>query len=354
LPIPSPASGFTYTFDRTLGVYSRSAQSFGPILSERAETIGKDKFLAGFSFQGFHFETLDDFNLNRVPVVFQHIPNPTNPEFARDVITTENFLDIKIGQATAFFTYGLHDRIDVSVAIPMVTASLTAQSDATIRRIGTNSDPTIHTFEGGADRAARRFSGGGTANGLGDLTVRLKATALAAKGSALAVGIDSRLPTGDAYDFLGSGALGVKPFVAYSHQYKRFSPHVNVAYQWNGKSVLAGNVTTGFKSQLPDQLFYAAGFDLGVTGKFTLAADFLGQRILDAARIVPQIFTASNGAHFHTIGFQRKSVDITNGSIGFKVNPVGQLLVSFNTLIQLNEGGLRDRITPLIGISYTF
>ena len=45
LPIPSPASGFTYTFDRSLGVYTRSAKSLGPILAERAETIGKDRFL---------------------------------------------------------------------------------------------------------------------------------------------------------------------------------------------------------------------------------------------------------------------------------------------------------------------
>src|SRR5690349_11238036 len=29
LPLPSPASGFTYTFDPTLGVFTRSTQSFG-------------------------------------------------------------------------------------------------------------------------------------------------------------------------------------------------------------------------------------------------------------------------------------------------------------------------------------
>ena len=49
LPLPSPASGFTYTFDPALGIYTRSAQSYGPVLAERAETIGKEKFFAGFS-----------------------------------------------------------------------------------------------------------------------------------------------------------------------------------------------------------------------------------------------------------------------------------------------------------------
>ncbi len=63
LPLPSPASGFTYTFDPALGVYTRSAQSYGPVLAERAETIGKEKFFAGFSFQHFRFGTLDGVDL---------------------------------------------------------------------------------------------------------------------------------------------------------------------------------------------------------------------------------------------------------------------------------------------------
>ena len=43
VPFPSPASGYTYEFDESLGVFTRSTQSFGPILTERAETIGKGK-----------------------------------------------------------------------------------------------------------------------------------------------------------------------------------------------------------------------------------------------------------------------------------------------------------------------
>src|SRR5215471_18511645 len=53
IPLPSPASGFTYTFDSSLGVFQRSTQSFGPILTERAETIGKGKFSSGISYQHF-------------------------------------------------------------------------------------------------------------------------------------------------------------------------------------------------------------------------------------------------------------------------------------------------------------
>ncbi|MGH9630090.1 MAG: hypothetical protein ACRD7E_17375, partial [Bryobacteraceae bacterium] len=188
LPIPSPASGFTYTFDKSLGVYTRSAQSFGPILAERAETVGKDKFSFGFSYQHFSFDTIDGIDLGSVPSVFQHIPNPTNPEFAEDLITTDNFLAIELGQFTTFFTYGLHDRLDVSVALPMISTSLTVDSDATIHRIGTADNPLIHSFSGSADRRQAQFSGAGSARGIGDVITRLKGTVLKSERAGLAVG----------------------------------------------------------------------------------------------------------------------------------------------------------------------
>src|SRR5262245_7482864 len=48
LPLPPPASGFTYQFDPALGVFQRTTTSFGPILSERAETIGARRVSIGF------------------------------------------------------------------------------------------------------------------------------------------------------------------------------------------------------------------------------------------------------------------------------------------------------------------
>jgi hypothetical protein len=36
------------------------------------------------------------------------------------------------------------------------------------------------------------------------------------------------------------------------------------------------------------------------------------------------------------------------------VNPISTLLVSFNVLIQMNDAGLRSRVVPLVGFSYSF
>ena len=53
LPLPSPAAGFTYAFDPATGTFRRTTRSFGPILAERAETIGRGRLSVGFNYQHF-------------------------------------------------------------------------------------------------------------------------------------------------------------------------------------------------------------------------------------------------------------------------------------------------------------
>ena len=211
LPIPSPASGFTYTLDPTTAVYEQSSQTFGPILTERAETIGKDRFYFGFTFQQFSFEQLDEVDLANFLVVFKHTTDDDpKPEFLKDVISTQNLIDIQIGQFTSFFTYGLTDRIDISVALPVISATLDVVSTAEIQRLGTvppgtsPNDPNrlIHTFRFEEDVPNRRFFNGSSASGLGDVIVRVKGTTNRWEHAALALAADVRLPTGDELNFL--------------------------------------------------------------------------------------------------------------------------------------------------------
>ena len=354
-PIPSTAAGFTYAFDSTLGTYVRSAQNFGPIFSERAETIGADRFYFGVSFQHFGFDNIDDLSLDNFPAVFNHRPtvDPDSP-FLKDVITSRNLIDVSMGQLTTFFTYGLTDRMDVSVAIPFVSTNLDIISDVQIQRIGTAGDETFpHTFRRGQADSQRVFQNGGSASGLGDVIVRFKGTTTKWENAALAIGADVRLPTGNELDFLGSGAPGFKPFAVFSYNYGRISPRVNVGYQFNGESALAGNVLTGEKAGLPEQFLYSVGVDIGVTSKFSVVADYLGQRLIDAPRVIPSTFTGADGRVFPTTTFLTDSLNIADAAFGFKLNPASTFLVTFNVLVKLNNGGLRDDVVPLIGISFT-
>src|SRR5687767_13931136 len=67
VPVPSPASGFTYKFDRSTGTFVRSTRSFGPILADRGETIGRGRIALGTNLQFFSFDRLDGVTLSDVP-----------------------------------------------------------------------------------------------------------------------------------------------------------------------------------------------------------------------------------------------------------------------------------------------
>jgi hypothetical protein len=351
LPIPSPASGFTYTFEGSLGVYTRSAKSLGPILAERAETIGKDKFLFGFSYQHFTFTSIDGVNLRDVPVVYRHGPT-TNTEFIKDIITTNNFIDPQVGQTTGFLSYGLTNRVDLAVAVPILSVSLAATSHAVIQRIGTGNDATIHTFGTPNGGLEKTFSSAGSASGVGDTVARVKATALKWRGGGVAGILDVRLPTGDEYNFLGSGAVGVRGFMAASGQVGPISPHVNFGYQWNGKSVLAGDVALGVKASLPGSIVYAVGADAGLTPRMTVAADVFGERVT-ASRVLSTAFVAANNVSYRAIGFEKLGYSVMSGSLGLKINAGGRFVVTVNSLFRLNHTGLRSKVVPLVGLSYT-
>ena len=131
----------------------------------------------------------------------------------------------------------------------------------------------------------RIFTAVGSATGLGDLMVRLKGTLHKGTSHGLAVGLDMRLPTGDEMNLLGSGAAGLQPFAIWSATYQKVSPHVNASYKWNGSSVLAGNPARGESADFPDQAGYAAGADVSVNPRLTLAFDLLGVYVIDAERL---------------------------------------------------------------------
>jgi hypothetical protein len=356
VPLPSPASGFTYELDPALGVFKRSTQSFGPILAERAETIGKHKFSLGFNYQHFTFDTIEGVDLGSLPAVFTH--DNAAPGGRADVVTTDNAIDVRVGQFTTFLSYGLGNHLDLSVAVPVVSVDLGVVSNATVRRIGTASSPATHFFRdaSGGFGITKTFSASGKASGIGDVIARLKAELLKSGATGVALGVDVRFPTGDEMNLLGSGAYGAKPFLVISVSKKVLSPHLNVAYQWNGDSVLAGNVASGEKRSLPDQFVYAAGIDIGVTSRVTLALDVLGRRVLDSPQMETETFNALDGrTTFPNIHFlQDRDFNQINGAAGLKINAGGRLLLDFNLLFKLDDTGLRDKVTPLLGFEYSF
>jgi hypothetical protein len=355
VPLPSPAGGFTFEFDPSLGVFRRTTESFGPILAERADTIGARRLSIGFAHQRYTYDTVEGINLDEIPAVFTH-DNAALLGGREDVVVTQNAIDATVDQSTMYLTLGVTDTMDVSLAVPLVSNHLQVVSEATIHRLGTT-NPLTHFFRqaNGEVGEQRRFTAVGDARGVGDILIRVKGTIARLQSSAFAVGCSVRLPTGDEMNLLGSGAAGLQPFGIWSGTYGKISPHLNVSYHWNGSSVLAGNPATGESAHFPNQFTYAAGSELGLNPRLTLVFDLLGAYTIDAQRLRPQTFHALDGRSvFPNIGFERASFNAVNGAVGLKADLIERLLLQVNLLFKVNEQGLRDKVTPLVGLEYTF
>jgi hypothetical protein len=298
-------------------------------------------------------------------------------------------LDLKIHRFTTFVTYGLTNSIDISVAIPIENVRMGIFSNATIVD---NSNGGFHSFDfrpgcgsvtvdqtGNVVVTPCRtkfFLSVRSASGIGDLTFRVKGTLWKGERAALAVGVDVRAPTGDALNFLGAGAAGVKPFVVWSYRSPhRIATHVFVGYEANGDSVLAGDIATGKKAKLPGQLAYSGGIDVWLTKWFTTAFDIVGQQVFEGSRTslttlpVPGKCIDPSG-NCGAPGFEPAQTpptllqstgtfNSTGASVGVKITPfpgatASRLQMSANVLLKLNEGGLRAKAVPLVGLSYTF
>jgi len=398
LPLASPSSGITFTWDAANKLFVSSTDSFGPIFGERAETIGRHRVFLGISYQYFNFTSLDGISLKNMPVVLtqpddsvtlssQNLTCSVNAPassvtessfgqcgYIRDVINTSNRIDLKIHQFTTFITFGLTNQIDLSLAIPIENVRMNVTSNATL----VHNDSPSRFFHGFLPTSTcpavcveSSSSNPGTAAGIGDMTLRLKGTAWKGERAALALGVDVRVPTGDQLDFLGAGAPGVRPFVDWSYR-SRVSPNILVGYEANGTSIIGGDITTGKKDRLPSQLTYSVGADVWLTKWLTGAFDIVGQQVFQgessgikslhdlgqcqdsqALACDPNVALSPPNT-YQDLSLSTGSYNMTNASVGIKVKPGSNLIITGNVLIKLNNSGLRAKTIPLVGLSYTF
>jgi len=419
LPLASPSSGISFVYDAALKTFTPSTdESLGPILGERSGTIGQKKLFVAFSYQYFGFSTIDGQDLKNIPIVFEHqqfpatspsspydpatspCPNTTgmkpqyfssgvaNPCFVRDYINTTASVNLTLHQFIVYATYGITRNFEVSVALPIIRADMGVNVNATIipnsiapSSVSTTMPPVWHLFNpavvtGCANLPANQpclkgsFSNSNTASGIGDLIVRGKYNVYNGERTGVAAGVEVRTPTGDEQNYLGSGATGVKPFVIVSYR-ARISPHVNVGYQWNGNSILAGDFVgsqaTGATGKLPNSFLYVAGADATlIPRRMSASFDIYGQHLFDAPQLVSTTYTdqgacgdvncttVTPGTTHPNVAQSTAGVDIISASLGLKVRPTHNLVLTGNVLIQVNNGGLRERAVPLAGLSYTF
>ena len=414
IPISAPASGVITKVDPlTGGELPARSSSLGPIFTERAETIGRHNFYIGFSNQNYHFTSFNGRSLNGLPLLYSggDVTKLTAGTTALSTypVTFNLGLDVRLSQDIAFLTYGVTNRFDVSVGLPMVHAAVAARTYNGISWDGSgaggqsSSNPNCWcstTFNPGTpsllqpDVANSHLS----KSGFGDLILRMKGTVLERPGAVIALGADVRFPTGDAQNYLGAGAASFKPFVAvslYSKPLKNgmvFSPHATLGWQIVGKSILGGTLEptvqtvstasgpvnyygapfTSTKDFLPDVLSWSVGAELALGKHNTVAFDVLGNE-LGLIHGMLNTKTSNSAQGFAPCGASvvvtcntslqtvpglvsagRQSLGQYSGAFGYKARVVGNLVVMFNALVRFDNNGLVSRFSPMFGLGYSF
>lgn len=347
LPLPNAATGIIAIYNPAVKGFE-PLETLGPIMTDRAQTIGAHRLFLGFSFQQFNFNSIDGFNLTKIPFAYQAQSQNDNSQYVSQL----EHISFKYNQYVGIATFGLNTSTDVTLVVPFERVSVGVGTTGSQYFVGPNGQPL-----GQLPNVVGYVPG--TASGFGDTLAGIKHDFFANREQSrwhLAGGLLVRIPSGDAQNYLGSGAWGLNPYASVSYYQRVISPHARFGYQWNSHTILLAQ-SDGNELILPGGLQYDFGADVSVIPrKFTIAADFLGNQYLNSPTFYYQSFPIPSyqPQGVPNLATKLTSYTVSNFSIGVKWNPWKSLLLYGNVLVQLNDAGMKSSPVPLAGISYTF
>jgi hypothetical protein len=358
IPVSATSGGSTFRFEG--GAPVRTSISPGPVFAERAQTLGRGRVFVGANVNHLHFETLRGVSLSdlRLNFIHQNVDSPACdsiegrdcapfgvPRLENDVIALRLGLDIDMTVTSFFLSFGLLDRVDIGVALPIVSTSLVGTSDAQI--ISFAESTAAHFFGGTPSnpQLSTSRSVAGSATGVGDIAVRVKINVTQSERTSFAILADARFPTGSAEDLLGSGHVAARGLGILSARFGPFSPHANIGF-------LVRNTDS-----LNNAVLATVGFDHVMAPWATLAVDLVSELQAGESKVqLPGLVT-------YDVPFRRtveptnipnRRDDQVNASFGFKFLTGPGIMLVTNTLWPLNRGGLRPGVLWTVGLEYNF
>ncbi len=349
IPAISTVPGLTYKYNPSLQAFERSSGSLGSIYIERPLTLGKGRFDIGFNYTYVGFDTLNGQNLKGLSFselghndcCAEPLPSPGVPNFenATADLTFDRFsLQSHIFNFSA--TYGITDKWDVNILLPVIQTELDLTATAQIRDTPEN----LHNFTNGTKTQTNSSSGSNL--GVGDIQLRTKYHFLEYKQFNMAGGVNLRLPSGSQSDFQGVGDTTVTPYLSFSQElFDMIDLHASTGVEFN----------TGNDGR--DRIRYAGGATFQVIPEFALITDFIGSsniRTNQASVSVPQFTGSSAIPSSYETRTQTVNNDTLDLALGFKFIPYKSVVGFFNVFIPLNEAGLRADVIPTGGVQVGF
>ncbi len=268
------------------------------------------------------------------------------PVQENDFIQFNMGLDLRVSSLSLALAYGLFDRLDIGVAIPIVFTTVRGNSQAQIVPFG--GPPATNCFGGTPDdpvlASDPRFVEG-SASGIGDIAVRLKVALTESQSARLGMIAEARFATGSEEDLLGSGAFAFRGLGIISTTFDTFSPHANLGYLHR-----SGDLQN-------DGVLVTAGFDQVLAPWVTLAVDLVSQFQVGDRKLQipgPVVIESPYRRVIEATTVPDIRDDLIDASVGFKfVTPAGVTLVA-NSAWPLNRGGVRPHVLWTVGLEYTF
>ena len=356
-PVASASSSVTYVFNPQTETFERRTRVLGPIIGERAETIGKGQLNIGTSISMVDFSTINGDTLGNLVnqpsingrVVSFPVPGGVVLKDGRFTnflpVEVHANIDVQATIGTPAITYGITPDLDVNLSLPLMETYLNVKVNETVP------DPRLPEFmlrscdPGGPAGDPNTCAPGeirpttinvqaaDRAVGFGDLLLRLKYIALRDKPIDLAAGLGVSFPSGNPDNFQGTGTYQVQPAVIVSKVIAdRFEPLLNLAVNINASDVSRSSFR------------WAVGSTGQLYGPLTAAAVFLGTNEFNAQ-------TDPIEAPFF---FQINRNDYYNFSFGLRCLFAETGVVSANVIVPLNRDGLRADYIPTIEAEYAF
>lgn len=349
VPIPSGSVSVAYTFDPTLETFVRWERPFSPALSLNARTDGRGILTvgAGYSYvdyKNFNGQDRDEIDLPTALV------NTANGQAVTDG-SGRPAIDVALLQFrlrqnifTVSMQYGLLDRLDVGVLIPVLKQSFRGRLvdrffvrnpdgslqpavlvvDPNTGRIGAradNSRPPVKNAQSVRLRDFNQFpkqlpfvgfSFADHTDGVGDVVLRSRVFLGSAGPIDFGGGLNISLPTGDEDNLLGVGSVRLDPRLLVSTANARFALHTNQAFH------------ADVDERNRDRYDYSVGGEVLVLPWITVLVDQVGRIDVSGSNKV-------------------KKFDIVPG---VKINVYENAVVGFNAIVPLNDEGLRTDFTP--------
>jgi hypothetical protein len=351
-PVSAATSGAIWGKSES-GLPVRTATSAGPLFAERAQTLGKGHFLMGIGVSGYKFTSIRSTPLSELVFDFAHSDSDNSgdlgdEDFENDVLEVRTNLDVKLFAATAVLTYGLLDRVDIGVAVPLVHTSIDGRSDAQIYPAEPNTPHNLGSPANPSLTSSTTVSG--SASGIGDVAGRVKVLVAQGERTGFAIIGDVRFPTGKEEDLLGLGEYSARGLGILSGRFGNFGPHANLGYLYRGGDALNS------------ALLATIGFDQLIGPWATFAADVVSEWQTGEAKLrqpAPVVINTPVGAGTSARTIPRSNIEeqkdnVVQGSLGFKFTTPSGVTIITNALIPIRRGYLQPDVAWTAGLEYSF